>query len=134
VQVAAVVGVLAPAGLSSEAIGELDNYLGKEAGHWSIEGIRGDPRIEPLLVIVRSARAGHCARSESISPLVTSARAFRQAIISLVSMANRELDFLASLSEINQISIKYSRFTSQPFDETDVPVATSSTRDGCPDF
>lgn len=49
VQVAAVIRVLGPAGLSTEAIGELDNYLGKEAGHWSIEGIRADPRIEPLL-------------------------------------------------------------------------------------
>ena len=48
-QIATVIRVLAPAGLATEAINELDDYLGRKAGHWSIEGIRVDPRIESIL-------------------------------------------------------------------------------------
>jgi len=48
-QVAAVVRVLAPAGLTEEAIHELDDYLARPAGHWSFEGLRADPRLEPIL-------------------------------------------------------------------------------------
>jgi len=48
VQIASVVRVLVPAGFEDEALRELDDYLGKDVGYWSIEGLRADPRLEPI--------------------------------------------------------------------------------------
>jgi len=42
-----VIRVLVPAGYHEEALRELDQYLAGE-GHWSIEGLAKDPRLEPL--------------------------------------------------------------------------------------
>jgi DNA-binding winged helix-turn-helix (wHTH) protein len=39
--------VLAPAGYDDEALRALDHYLG-DAGHWSIEGLKKDPRLQEL--------------------------------------------------------------------------------------
>ncbi len=46
-QLASVIRVLVPAGYDEEALQTLDSYLGKQ-GHWSIEGLRRDPRLESL--------------------------------------------------------------------------------------
>lgn len=46
-QLASVIRVLVPAGYDEEALRMLDNYLGKQ-GYWSIEGLRADPRLEPI--------------------------------------------------------------------------------------
>lgn len=47
VQLEAVIRVLIPAGDHEAAIDELDAYFA-EPGRWSIEGILGDPRIDPI--------------------------------------------------------------------------------------
>jgi len=53
-QLAVVVRVLVPGGETDAALRELDDYLG-QAGHWSIEGLRADPQLEPLFSDPRSA-------------------------------------------------------------------------------
>jgi tetratricopeptide (TPR) repeat protein len=46
-RLAYVVRVLVPLGDKEEAVSEIDAYL-KEPGIWSIEGLLGDPRLDPL--------------------------------------------------------------------------------------
>jgi hypothetical protein len=46
-QLAAIVRVLVPAHEKDEAFRELDDYL-SGPGHWAIEGLAADPRLDPL--------------------------------------------------------------------------------------
>jgi len=47
IQLDAIVRVLAPAGFSDVLIEQLDDYL-TQNGWWSIEGLLGDPRLDPI--------------------------------------------------------------------------------------
>jgi tetratricopeptide (TPR) repeat protein len=47
IRLAYIVRVLAPMGDKEAALAELDEYL-RAPGHWSIEGLEADPRLQPL--------------------------------------------------------------------------------------